>query len=538
MKKLLPAAEVLIIVLLALAPLAGKFPYRFNIFLSYEGAYRMYLGQVPYKDFGMPVGYMYWVIPVFFFKIFGPYMMSLVKAQVFINIVGGLAFRSILKSLSVNNGIRFLSIVVFVMSYSFLNFWPWYNHTVIMYELVALSFLMKFFFGAGTRWRYVWLVLSGVFIFFSFFTKQDGGGLALLVCAALLLYNSIHEKDWKQLPVFLISVAATGFLMIAPFLKYNFGYWFNHGQPPHTSRMSFGDIAADFFGEESQWIKFYVFIILVLLLAHIKSFKAFWNDKPKMIFTVLTLGILAEAAIFQTTSYIPGNNNIFFHSFAIAFILSLSAAFLPVDFSAAKTVIIAGAGIMLWWSQMYWKYVEKYVVSQAPIGNTDGIINKKTYLIQTPDTTDVPVGLWKTPKLRAFAGMLMPVPTIDGMDRIMQMDIVKNNKDLKLLNMTELTPLAHEMHYKLETNPGYPLWYHKGVGLFQKETDMFCDRIKNNYYDIVLFEYIPYLNNFYPFQVRDALIKYYDRVDVFTAPRKPSNQAWVEVYVRKAKGVR
>ena len=33
--------------------------------------------------------------------------------------------------------------------------------------------------------------------------------------------------------------------------------------------------------------------------------------------------------------------------------------------------------------------------------------------------------------------------------------------------------------------------------------------------------------------VRDSLLQYYERVDVFTAPRKPSIQAWVEVYVRR-----
>ncbi|MEO5683833.1 MAG: hypothetical protein ABIQ88_14410 [Chitinophagaceae bacterium] len=533
MKKLLATGEVLMIVLLAFFPLFGTFPYRINIFLSYEGAYRFYDGQLPYKDFGIPLGYMYWVVPGIFFKIFGPYMMSLVKAQVFLNIVAGLSFRSVLKSLCVNDGVRFLSVLLFIISYSFFNYWPWYNHTVIVYELVALAMLMKFIFGEGSRWRYAWLLLSGMFVFFSFFTKQDGGGLALLICLALIVYNAIYEKDWKQPLVFIAGLLATGFIMIAPFLKYKFGYWFNHGQPPHISRFSFGDIAEDFFNN-SPWIRFYIFIIMLLLLARIKTIKAFWNNKQMMVFTILTLGILAEAAIFQTTSYIPADNNIFFHSFAIAFILAMLADYLPLNFVSFKTITIASLGMVLWWSNTYWKYLSKYIVKpEAAITNTDGIVNKKTYLIQKPDTSDVPMDQWRTPKLASFKKMLLPGPTVDGIERLMNMDLVKNNKNLKVLNMTELTPLAYEMKFALEKSPEYPLWFHKGVGMFQQQTDMFCDRIKNNYYDLVLFEYIPFLNNFYPFQVRDSLLQHYDRIDIFTAPRKPSVQAWIEVYVRK-----
>jgi len=533
MKKLLARGEVLLIIILAFFPLLGTFPYRINIFLSYEGAYRMYQGQIPYKDFGIPLGYMYWVVPAIFFKIFGPYMISLVKAQVFLNIIAGLSFRYILKNLPVNAGIRFLCVVLFIISYSFLNYWPWYNHTVIVYELVALAMLVKFIFSAGSRWRYAWLLLSGIFVFFSFFTKQDAGGMAVFICLALIVYNAAHEKDWKQPLIFIATVVITGFIMIAPLLKYNFGYWFNHGQPPHISRISFGDIAEDFFNN-SPWIRFYIFIILLLLLVRIKSFGQFWKNKPDMVFTLLTLGILAEAAVFQTTSYIPADNNIFFHSFAIAFILTMLADYLPVNFISAKTIIVAGAGMLLWWGNVYWKYIAKYIVKPEPaIINTDGIVNKKTYLIQKPDSSDVPMDQWRTLPLKSFRKMLLPGPTVDGIDRLMNLELVKNNPHLKVLNMTELTPLAYEMKFDLERSSSYPLWFHKGVGMFQQQTNMFCDRIKDNYYDLVLFEYIPYLNNFYPFQVRDSLLQYYERIDVFTAPRKPSIQAWVEVYVRK-----
>lgn len=120
--------ELILIVGLASIPLWISFPYRVNIFLSWEGAYRLSLGQMPYRDFGMPTGFVFWVIPALFFKLFGPYLITLIKAQVFINVISGLSFRSILTTLGVHPGIRLASVLLFCISYSFFNFWPWYNH--------------------------------------------------------------------------------------------------------------------------------------------------------------------------------------------------------------------------------------------------------------------------------------------------------------------------------------------------------------------------------------------------------------------------
>src|ERR1700754_4845615 len=94
-------------------PLLFNNPYRINIFLSWEGAYRMSIGQMPFRDFSLPMGYGYWVIPALFFKVFGPYMYSLIEAQVFINVVSVLAFRGILKLLGVQPVVILLSVVVF-----------------------------------------------------------------------------------------------------------------------------------------------------------------------------------------------------------------------------------------------------------------------------------------------------------------------------------------------------------------------------------------------------------------------------------------
>ncbi|MEJ7769032.1 MAG: hypothetical protein WKF89_14540, partial [Chitinophagaceae bacterium] len=480
MKKWLPVADIVLIIVLALFPLLGNvFPYRLNIFLSYEGAYRLYEGHLPYKDFGIPMGYMYWVIPGMFFKIFGPYMMSLIKAQVFINIIAGLSFRAIIRNLSVRPGIRFLSVLLFCISYSFLNYWPWYNHTVIVFELVALALLTRFLF-TESRWKFLWLVLSGVFTFFSFFTKQDAGAMGFLVCFFIVAYNAVIEKKWMPLPVFIGSFFLTGLVMIAPFLKYGFGYWFNHGQLPHTSRFSLEDFTGEFFNN-SQWLKFYLIVTALLLMATVKRWKTFFYDRKKMVFTLLTFGILVEASIFQVTSYIPADNNIFFHSFAIVFILVLLSELSTVNFESVRSLLAGVAGIMLWWSSIYWKYIEKYIFTPSGPVLTN-VVNKNTYLQFKPDTSDVPMDQWRTIPLKAFHKILLPGPTVDGINRLLQMDLVKGNKNLRVLNMTELTPLAREMPFELEKASFYPLWYHKGVGMFQKETDMFCERIRSDYY--------------------------------------------------------
>jgi hypothetical protein len=534
--KTLSVAEFVTIIVLASVPLFTAFPYRINIFLSWEGAYRLSQGQLPYKDFGTPLGGMYWVIPAIFFKLFGPQLITLVKAQVFINIISGISFRAILKNLQLNPGIRFVSVLLFCISYSFFNFWPWYNHTVIVYELVALAFLFAHIRHQQEKKSFLHLMAAGLFTVFSFLTKQDGGGMTLLICFAILAYTGIVEKKWKGLLIYISSFALIFLLIILPFINHGFGYWFNHGQAPHTARISVLDISNEFFAA-SQWIKFYLFLMVLFLSIRYKSWMAFFNDRQMVLFSLFTLAILAEAAIFQVTSYIPPDNNIFFHSFAIAFLLRAVPAPTAIKFESKKMVLACTAGVLLWWSGVYWKYIQRIVDKGGPVQTVsktgENIVNKSTYLINN-DTLDVPVHKWVYSKLPAFKKISMPPQTAAGIDRLMQMDIIRNGKNLKILNMSELTPLAAEIPYELEQNGELPLWYHLGVGMFNKQAEIYENRIKNNFYDLVLFEYMPRNNNFYPFRVRDTLRNNYQLIDSFNAPRRGDGESFIEIYVPRA----
>lgn len=607
-RNLIAKAEVLLIILLACVPLLIRFPYRVNIFLSWEGAYRISQGQLPFRDFGTPLGGMYWVIPAFFFKVLGPKLITLIKAQVFINIISGLSFRSILNSLSVNKGIRFASVLLFCMSYSFFNFWPWYNHSVIVYELIGLAFLFKYISGtigtsehSGTgvgpdpgsrhkgshnRYAFAWLIASAVFICFSFLTKQDGGGMAFGIACVILGCHCLFEKKWKPLVLFAMSFAGLLFLIMLAFSKYGFGYWFNHGQAPHAARISLPDIMNELLWG-SEWIKFYFFFTGVLVIARFfpggrqgdtgkqafrnrsgQAWAVLMSNKKDCFLLILTWVILGEAAIFQVTSYTPPDNNIFYHSFAFACIFSLLVPVLPVNFGRARLLLVLATGVLFWWSSTYWKYIQRItdrafahrekvqhpagsaITGSSSKGNAtaggassygyqetsptgENVVNKHTYMISRDTAREIPMDQWIECGLPAFDKIYMPPPTAAGIHRLLDMKLVKEGKGgLRVLNMSELTPLAAEMPYTLEKNSELPLWFHLGVGMFNHQADLYENRVAVHYYDLVLFEFVPNLNNFYPFRVRDSLRLHYRQIDSFMAPRRGDTQGTIEVYIK------
>lgn len=534
-----PATEVAVIILLSIVPLFVSFPYRVNIFLSWEGAYRISEGQLPFRDFGTPLGGMYWVLPGLFFKLFGAQLISLVKAQVFINIMSGLAFRSIMKSMGLQGGIKFAAVLLYCISFSFFNFWPWYNHTVIVYEFIAIAFLFKGIQGTTKRSSYLYLIVAAFFTVCSFLTKQDAGAMAFLLACLFLFYAAIRDKKWLPFVVYAGSFVVLLSLFILPFIKYDFGYWFNYGQAPHSARISLLEILDEFLAA-SQWVKFYLFTIIILLFIRFKNLNDLWMNKQTMLFFLLTVGMLGQAAVFQVTSYTPPDNNIFFHAFAVAFILYQLYELFPVATSGKWFVLAMTAGMLLWWSGVFWKYIQRYAeknsskeaIQLSPTG--ENIVTKKTYMIPPVDTLETGMGQWVYCGLKSFEKIAMPPSTADGIKRLMNSDLVKNNHSLKVLNMTELTPLAVEIPFALEKGPHYPLWNHLGVAMFNKQAEMFEDRIAGREYDLVLFEYIPTLNNFYPFRVRDSLRQHYQQIDSFLAPRRGDTKGFIEVYVRPA----
>jgi hypothetical protein len=506
--------EIAIAAVFCFSPLLYTNPYRLNIFLSWEGAYRLYLGQIPFRDFSLPMGYGYWVIPAIFFKIFGPFMYSLIKAQVFINLISVLAVRSILKMLNTEPVVILLTVVVFCFSYVAKNFWPWYNHSVIVFEFVSLYFvLLAILKTAGWRTT-ACLSLSAFFALFAIFTKQDGGALTVLICYGILVYNSWVDRSIAKALVFTAFLVGFSLLATIPLLQYDFLYWFNYGQSPHDSRLVLHDFLNHIIGW-SYWQKFFLFLIVLVILDKLRAPRVFLLNKKDFLFSFLALAIIFEALIIQVTSDEPPYGEDFFYAFGFAFVFAHMR--FSLDLRRWYYVALCLAMTAFWWTGIYWRNIERVIAKKPVAVATMEHESRYHYRVAREFPT--------------MDRLYLADSTIAGIKRIMQLDVVKNKKDLKVLNMSELTSLAYEIPFTPLTNQ--PMWFHQTVSIFPKQVEEFCEKVRRKEYDLVLFESIPVneVVNFYPEDVRKCLMQNYKLEFTFLAPRTPA-ESYIHVFTR------
>jgi hypothetical protein len=363
-------------------------------------------------------------------------------------------------------------------------------------------------------------------------TKQDAGGLSLIFSIVLLAADVFFEKKYKPIMYFLLFYSISLAILVLPVIKYDFGYWFNYGQPPHFSRINLYDFISMFM-EESLWIKFYLIMIIVIVIIRFRSVKEFLSDKQYFFYTLFTIGILVQALLIQVTSFSPKTVNYYFHAFGMAFFLFNLKGLINLE--RIWIMVLFLFMILVWRSDNYWKYANRLLTGLIPslaAPSPTNVVSRNTW--GSKDTTENSVVVWKKTNYRTLKNVTLPENTVQGIERILAADFVKNNAHLKVLNMTNLSFLAYEMNYELSRGQDYPLWYHKGVAFFEREEKLLCTRVVESGYDLILFEKMPDVDNFFPFGVRACAIKSdaYQVVDKFIAPTGYKTDS-VEVFVNK-----
>lgn len=506
--------ELLIAFAFCFVPLLFNNPYRINIFLSWEGAYRLYLGQIPFKDFSLPMGYGYWVIPALFFKIFGPYFASLIKAQVFINLVSVITFRSILRILDVKPVVILFSVIVFCFSYVSFNFWPWYNHVVFVFEMIAIYFTLLAILKTEGWKTWASLATAAFFTFFSIFTKQDIGGLALLTVYGILTYNAWVEKSLKKWLSFTGFFIAFACVFILPILQYDFLYWFNYGQFPHKSRLVPMNFANEILGW-AYWEKFFLFIVVLFVLDKARAGKEFYVNQREVLFAFICIAIIFQAFLIPVTSPVPERNEVFFYAFGFAYLFNNLR--LNIDLTRWHYLAVCFVFTVFWWTGIYWRNVQRVIEKKPVTVGKNEQQSKRKYRLAS--------------EYKSMEKLYLAEETLDGIKKIQALPVFKNKKDPVVLNMSELTSLAYEIPFTPITNQ--PMWFHQTVSIFDKEVEEFCTKVRNKEYDVVIFESVnpEEVINFYPEDVHQCLRENYQFQFSFLAPRTPE-KSFIYVFTK------
>ncbi len=201
--------------------------------LVFEGGYRIALGQLPYRDFYMPVG------PVLF------YMQGLCDLVFGHSALAMLAHSAILAATMAVMGYRlarrdfgpvlatvFSGFMVLALNGVFGS--PWYNFTAHFFVAVIVMLLMARLQASVLSPRFV--LFLAVLSVLAMFSKQDAAVAVPLIALYLALSGGMaptRVATCYVLPCVLLSLALAGIFEAGG----DFLYWFNLGQSPHSARL-------------------------------------------------------------------------------------------------------------------------------------------------------------------------------------------------------------------------------------------------------------------------------------------------------------
>jgi hypothetical protein len=493
--------------------------------ITFEGSYRIYLGQIPYKDFFSPVGPVSFLLPALFFKLLSPNWSTFILSQFFLNVLSLLLVSNILVKIGVRPGVRYIALLFHTVFYLLLQTHPWYNTTGAFLLLACTRTAMS------PRWTGIsWTgILSGIAIL----TKQDFGILSVAVSGIIIVLVGLGSDlksffpniDWQnkrefflpillRLGVFSISIFSIIFLFAVCTDSDHFLYWFNYGQLPHDRR-HFG--ISDFIGNSFGTLG----VITAAISLARNNFRLFISSV-----------FITAASISRTTSGL-GFTHYYFAAFIPLIIDELIR--LKIKWKILILIVVAYTSFRVMIRPMTDVYhVFQNIVQNRPEHFFFDHQKLSGPLHNMPDT------------LLAFSHKVMaPEKTIDALLSLKQspfnLSALATGKHPKVLNISELTPIYSELNAPPPT--GLPLWFHTKVSLFPNEILKINKILNSGEFDLILLQgthegttetYKAFLS------ILDGNDNYFlyerltDTPANFTWPCKPDCQGDIYIYLRKS----
>ncbi|MBI3379831.1 hypothetical protein HY029_03700 [Candidatus Gottesmanbacteria bacterium] len=303
-KFLFPSLVIFIIIFSFFFPLMNSFKGLVLHDESYiiDGAYRFSLGQVPYRDFIYVTTPLTAMMHGVVFKIFGyQYIFSKIFIS-FQNVVFTIFLFILL--------LRFLPILPSFLATLAGSVWfyaiisaPWYDMDAWFFSLFAIFAFLYFYYLK--KENYFWLFLTGVFAALSLLSKQNIGGVSL-VLGAFSIFLLPRGDIGKRLIAYIIG----GSLILILFLVYlnlhgALQYFYDQAiKLAFLAKSEQKYLSIPFFGP--VWQPHFIIIDLIILItcfSFLLCIIQYYRDKDKEalvhLLTIIWIGFIFEAGIFS-----------------------------------------------------------------------------------------------------------------------------------------------------------------------------------------------------------------------------------------------
>ncbi|MCH7664243.1 MAG: hypothetical protein IH859_10300 [Chloroflexi bacterium] len=168
--------------------------FAFDQSIVFDGGYRIYIGQVPFKDFIIPFGPVVFWMQAIIFRLLGISYASYIFGAAIVNVLASLCCMVILRLLFRRQKyVAYLGSVITAIWFYPPFVTPWPDQTAFFYSLIALMIMLA---SLLTRQYPAWghkglLILTGLLTFIAFISKQNAGVLALSTIGILALIKSL-----------------------------------------------------------------------------------------------------------------------------------------------------------------------------------------------------------------------------------------------------------------------------------------------------------------------------------------------------------
>ena len=448
---------LLVINIFSFGYIIGFGGYFFRDFsIIFDGGLRIWHGQMPYRDFFISTGPMVYYIQGLFEWIFGPNTLSMkMHAAVLNSIVISIFF--VYARNYIDNILAFgMTLLLHFFFYGRLVN-PWYDQTALFFYFIAQIIVLNNIEEEIQWWK---LSTVGILIGLSIFSKQDVGGLAFLFVAGQLLLFSI--KNIKYTFIYIFSFTCLIIVTVAYFTSISeFGYWFNYGQDPHSSRLSGAILRSLTDLKLLGDFRLYAFIFSIgfILLIRDLSYKSFFN-------LFMISGFVIFSIIFKETSGQGKYSSLFFMPFIALFITRLITQTKKIEFNKLTRKLAV------------------YLIGWVFIAYTLELAFWNTFVFKEA----IKKNKYVTLENSSFSGYRFEKEIVEGIEQIkheLQKGKINNDKDW-FLNMSSYTFLYKDLN--IEPPRGMHLYYHRNVTLFDKDYTEFKKKLKENHFQYILLQ--------------------------------------------------